>query len=76
MLRWLKSLFAWEVARIQGVWVYSENLITGQRRAEQQFTGGYCPVDLDWLDAGTGHPIINGRPAWRSAEGQVSGRYC
>lgn len=76
MMRFIRSLFGWEFAEIAGVWRYEENRVTGKRRATRIVSGGYSPVDLDWLDAGIGHPTINGIPAWRSAEGQLSGRYC
>lgn len=79
MIRWLRSLFAWRVVRLEGVWLYEANQVTGQRRAFRVVSGGYSPLDLDWLD-GAGprvpHPEINGRPAWRSAEGQADGRWC
>lgn len=80
MIRFLRSLFAWKVCGIKGCWQYSENTVTGQRAADQVSNRLYGPVDFDWLDAGCEtwrpHPRINGRPAWRSAEGQISGRYC
>ena len=76
MLRFIRSLFAWEVSHVAGVWRYERNLITGTRRAERENRSGWSPVDLDWLDAGQGHPFIDGRPAWRSAAGRIDGRYC
>ncbi len=75
MFRYLRSLFAWKEVRSAGVWRYAENAVTGQRRADRVVTGVVSPVDFDWLDDGIGHPIINGFPAWRSAPGQLSGRY-
>lgn len=76
MLRWVRSWFAWRRAFEAGVWLYEENTVTGRRRATRIESGGHSPVDFDWLDAGIGHPLINYCPAWRSAEGQGSGRYC
>lgn len=70
MLRWLRSLFAWRDVRSTGVWAYRENTVTGQRAARQLVTGGYQPLDWSWLDEGCGHPLVNGAPAWRSAQGQ------
>jgi len=76
MVRWVRSWFAWRRVFVAGVWLYEENAVTGRRRASRINRGGYSPVAFDWLDAGIGHPLINHMPAWRSAEGQVSGRYC
>lgn len=76
MLRFIRSFFAWRTVKIGGGWLYAENRVTGRRRASRVVSGGYSPVDLDWLDAGIGHPLINGIPAWRTAIGQSSGRYC
>lgn len=74
MVRWLRSLFAWKLVRRTAAWDYSVNAITGQHRADRRVQGGYSPVDLGWLVNGSGHPLINGMPAWRSAEGQIDGR--
>jgi hypothetical protein len=76
MLRFLKSLFAWKTIKFEGVYRYDENCVTGARRALRTCQGGHSPVDLDWLDAGIGHPTIDGKPAWRTAVGQADGRYC
>jgi hypothetical protein len=76
MIRWISSWFAWEISHQVGFWEYSHNLVTGQRAAKYQATSGYQPLDWDWLDAGAGHPLVNDRHAWRSAVGQMSGRYC
>lgn len=76
MIRFIRALFAWQQVSARGAWLYFENAITGQRAAEIVSGNIYGPVDLDWLDAGCGCPLVNGRPAWRSAEGQISGRYC
>lgn len=76
MFRFIRSLFAWKVCGIKGCWQYSENMVSGQRAADLVSNRIYGPVDWAWLEAGAGHPRINGRPAWRSAEGQISGRYC
>jgi hypothetical protein len=70
VIRWLKSLFAWESVRWAGCYLYEENRITGRRRATTITSGGYSPIDFDWLDGGKGHPIIDGMPAWRTAQGQ------
>ncbi len=75
MLRFIRSLFAWRTVRVAGVYAYEQNAITGARRAVRINSGGHSPVDLDWLDAGKGHPTIDGIPAWRSGWGQVDGRY-
>jgi hypothetical protein len=74
MLRWFRSLFAWEDVRIKGCWLYRVNTVTGRRQAVQVIAAN-GPVDWYWLDAGNGQPLINGFPAWRSAVGQISGRY-
>lgn len=76
MFRLVRSLLAWEPVFVAGVYRYDENRVTGQRRAERIVSGGHSPVDLDWLDKGSGHPWINGYPAWQSAAGQADGRYC
>lgn len=76
MFRFIRSIFAWQFVKIDGIWLYEQNAVSGRRRATEILAGGYSPVDLDWLDAGNGHPLINGRPAWRSAAGQIDGRYC
>lgn len=60
MLRWLRSLFAWRFVRTVGGWEYHENAVTGQRSAAY-YGGGHQPLDLAWLEAGTGHPIILNR---------------
>ena len=75
MLRFIRSLFAWRLVKVSGVYGYEQNTVTGARRAVRVNSGGYSPVDLDWLDAGNGHPTIDGFPAWRSSAGQIDGRY-
>lgn len=67
MLTWFRSLFAWRVVNASGVWQYEINRITGKRRAYRRFSGGYTPLNWEWLLAGNGMPDINGYPAWRSA---------
>jgi len=62
MTRWLRSLFAWrevECLGISGVWHYSQNAVTGERKA-LRISGGWQPVDLNWLEAGNGYRIIDG----------------
>jgi hypothetical protein len=51
MLRWLKSLFAWKDVRDSGVWIYSENAVTGQRKAYRH-GGCYQPLDYSFLRPG------------------------
>lgn len=59
MLRFLRSLFAWNVSHRVGLWEYSVNSVTGQRSANY-LGSGYQPVDWDWLMAGDKLPIVNG----------------
>ncbi len=78
MLKFFRSLFAWENVKTGGKWLYQENGITGRRRAISQ-SNGFSPLDFDWLDEGSlraGHPTVDGIPAWRTAAGQVDGRWC
>ena len=70
MVRWLKSLFAWRYDHDTGVWLYQVNTVTGQRAARRINLGGHQPLDWGWPDQGKGHPEVDGRPAWRSAQGQ------
>lgn len=68
MLRWLRSLFAWEMARHNGVWTYWVNTVTG-RRAAERVSPNYQPLDIHWLCADephSGEPKINGIPISRS----------
>lgn len=51
--RWLHSCFAWLEVRDQGVWVYFENYVTGQRKAIKACRAGQ-PLDFEWLAGGTG----------------------
>lgn len=77
-MRWFKALFAWRPVKRAGKWVYEENAVTGRRRA-RSLSAGYTPLDLDWLDEGSawhGHPTVDGIPAWRTAQGQIDGRWC
>jgi len=69
MIRWFRSLFAWREVRNSGVWSYFENDVTGRRKA-QRISGSYQPLDFDWLNEPMSHPVVDGRPAWRSAQGQ------
>lgn len=66
MIRWLKSLFAWQHVKSAGAWDYEVNAVTGRRRAICG-AGGHSPLDWPWLLSGEGMPLINGIPAWRSA---------
>lgn len=50
MMNWLKSLFAWRKVREVGVWAYLENSVTGARKAVRCISGGYSPLDADWLE--------------------------
>lgn len=51
MIRWLKSLFAWRDLRRVGVWVLSENAVTGQRCAT--WVGGcYGPLATGFIRNG------------------------
>lgn len=50
MFRWLKSLFAWRAVRNSGVWVYTENSVTGRRAAHWQ--GNYQPLDFEFMRDG------------------------
>lgn len=66
MIRWLRSLFAWQVEFEAGVWAYSINTVTGRRAANHINTGGFSPPDWEWLLASDEMPLIDGKPAWRS----------
>jgi|GEM_PF-2741914 hypothetical protein len=66
MIRWLKAFFAWRFTHECGVWIYSENAITGRRAAHRANSGGHSPLDWEWLLSGEGMPKIDGIPAWRS----------
>lgn len=52
MFRRIKAFFAWRDYRHNGVWLYQENMITGQRRA-LKVSSCYQPLDLEWLTRGT-----------------------
>lgn len=55
MIRWLRSLFAWDEIRNTGVWSYQVNAVTGGRRVRRRLefvAGGYQPVDLVWVRTG------------------------
>lgn len=48
LIKNLLAVFAWNVIRHTGPWIYQENGITHHRRALR--TGyGHQPIDLDWL---------------------------
>jgi hypothetical protein len=50
-VRRICAVFAWRDVWHSGVWIYSQNAVTGQRRAT--WTGGcYGPLNMDWLRAG------------------------
>lgn len=68
LLQWWRSLFAWREFRDNGVWVYFENELTGQRRAERRYTRIFQPLDLNWLKCGKGTPpyiIIDDSRPWK-----------
>lgn len=48
MFRFLRSLFAWRDHHQCGAWLYQENMITGDRRAFQIYTG-YSPIDRTFI---------------------------
>ncbi len=51
MIRFFRSIFAWRTVRDTGVWRYSENAVTGRRKAV--WGGyGYQPVDHGLLGVG------------------------
>jgi hypothetical protein len=52
MIHWLRSLFAWRLVEDTGCWRYEVNTVTGARRIVPTCTGGYQPVDRDWLRTG------------------------
>lgn len=52
MIRWFKSLFAWETVFATGVWVYLQNKITGQRKAVWRGAGYSPPLYRDFLRDG------------------------
>jgi hypothetical protein len=54
MIRWLRSIFAWETVRDSGVWIYQENRITCARRVFYN-GAGYQPLDVDWLEGRSNH---------------------
>lgn len=64
MLRFLRSLFAWETVRVAGVYLYQENRITGARRAIRRFSGGHSPVDTDWLEGLNRVPVVSPCTGW------------
>lgn len=41
----------WRVVRDTGAHIYSENDVTGERRAVTRSGSGYQPLDQAWLDA-------------------------
>lgn len=52
MLRWWRSLFAWQTVMRLGVYAYEQNEVTGARRAVRLTTGCHSPIDQIWLDTG------------------------
>lgn len=52
MIRWLRSLFAWRLVRVAGVWAYERNAVTDARRARRILPGGHSPLDRQWLEGG------------------------
>jgi len=57
LLRQLTLWFAWREVRDTGIWVYSENRITGQRKA-LRISRCFQPLDWRWLMEGRGEPRI------------------
>lgn len=53
MPRWIRSLFAWEIARDTGVYRYWRNRVTG-KRAISYAGSGYQPIDRRWLEGDGG----------------------
>lgn len=51
MFKRIRSWFAWRAVRSSGVWLYTENTITGQRCAIWR-GGGYQPLDWNWIRDG------------------------
>ena len=49
MIRWFKSLFAWETDFEAGIYAYQENRVTGARRARRVVVGGWSPINWGWL---------------------------
>jgi hypothetical protein len=66
-MKWFRSLFAWRVVGVSGVWVYSINIVNGRRSADRHSLHGHSPLNWHWLLDGEGMPLINGIVAWRSA---------
>lgn len=52
MLKWLRSLSAWNEVRCTGVHSYQVNEVTGARRILKLSYGVYQPVDAGWLKTG------------------------
>jgi hypothetical protein len=50
VVKWLKSLFAWQEVFRAGVYIYEENKVTGKRRCFRYIKSGYSPRDMDWLE--------------------------
>jgi hypothetical protein len=50
-VRWVRSLFAWRTIRDTGIWIYQENVVTGERRALRHVGVAKCyqPVAHHWL---------------------------
>lgn len=48
MIRWTRSLFAWDAVMARGTWVYLENGVTGQRKAVWK-GGCYSPMTESFM---------------------------
>ncbi|BCJ90008.1 hypothetical protein IZ6_07430 [Terrihabitans soli] len=55
------SWTAWSLIRVSGVWAYSENAVTGQRRAVR-VRGGLQPLDMSFLR--DGDVVVNLQDRW------------
>ena len=49
MIKYIKSLFAWNVIKLQGVWILWENAITGNRDVTRWSKVGHSPYPSYWL---------------------------
>lgn len=52
MLRWLRSLFAWETVLDTGAHRYVRNAVTGERRVLRSAFYDHQPIDGKWLETG------------------------
>jgi hypothetical protein len=49
MIKYIKSLFAWNLVFASGTYRYYENTVTGRRRAVKAYNG-HSPINNDWLN--------------------------